>query len=210
MKSYLNLIFARNFIPLINKPTRISKHNTTIIDHILTNTFINENYSSGVIKTDISDHFPVFFAIENDDVLRTKKSVFVFKRDINELRLREFNESLLRVKWTNVLENTDANAAYNQFLETFLSHYNTFFPKKKIKIKTKNLASPWITRGIVKSSKRKQKLYEKFLKRRTNRNEENYKNYKRLFEPLNKNQSRIILAIVCINTIIMPKRHGTL
>ena len=181
VKSYLNLIFAHNFIPLINKPTRISKNNATIIDHILTNTFINENYSSGVIKTDISDHFPVFFVIEND-MLRTQKSIFVFKRDINPLSLKEFNESLMRVNWTNVLENTDPNAAYNQFLEIFLTHYNACFPKKKIKIKTKNLASPWITRGIIKSSKRKQKLYEKFLKQRTNRNEVNYKTYKRLFE----------------------------
>ena len=46
----------------------------------------------------------------------------------------------------------------------------------------KNLASPWIAKGILKSSKRKQKLYEKFLKRRTPRNELNYKNFKRIFE----------------------------
>ena len=37
-------------------------------------------------------------------------------------------------------------------------------PKVKIKIKPKNLLSPWISKGILKSSKRKQKLYDKFLK----------------------------------------------
>ena len=47
---------------------------------------------------------------------------------------------------------------------------------KKIKLKSKNLfTSPWITRGIIKSSKRKQKLYEKYLKRKTPRNEGIYK-----------------------------------
>ena len=63
VKSYLNIIFTQSFIPLINKPTRISKNNATIIDHLLTNTFINENYFTGIVKTDISDHFPVFFLI---------------------------------------------------------------------------------------------------------------------------------------------------
>ena len=61
VKSYLNMIFSHSFIPLINKPTRISKNNATVIDHLLTNKFINEKYLTGIVKTDISDHFPVFF-----------------------------------------------------------------------------------------------------------------------------------------------------
>ena len=125
------------------------------------------------------------FLITETKVNETRKSNFIFKREINNVNLRKFNEALLNVKWTNVLRNTDPNTAYNEFLKEFLTHYNKFFPKKKIQIKTKNLSSPWITREIVKSSKRKQKLDEKSLKRKTPRSEENYKNYKRLFENLN-------------------------
>ena len=36
----------------------------------------------------------------------------------------------------------------------------------KMKIKTKDLESPWITKGIKKSSKKKQHLYSKFLKKK--------------------------------------------
>ena len=43
-----------------------------------------------------------------------------------------------------------------------------------------------MTRGIKKSSKRKQKLYNKFLKNRNNQNEYEYKNYKKLFESIKK------------------------
>ena len=39
-------------------------------------------------------------------------------------------------------------------------------------------------KGIAKSSKRKQKLYEKYLKRRTNDTETAYKLYKNLFESI--------------------------
>ena len=58
----------------------------------------------------------------------------------------------------------------------------TFFPNKKIKVKSKDIQSPWITARIKKLSKCKQQLYEKFLKCRSERNEDKYKNYKRLLE----------------------------
>ena len=35
-----------------------------------------------------------------------------------------------------------------------------FFPKNQIRLKAKDLKSAWITRGIKKSFKRKQRLYE--------------------------------------------------
>ena len=48
-----------------------------------------------------------------------------------------------------------------------------------------------MTKGLLKSSKRKQKLYEKFLKKRTSRNESIYKAYKSLFESLKKKSKKI-------------------
>ena len=39
-----------------------------------------------------------------------------------------------------------------------------------------------MTKDLQKSSKRKQKLYDKFLKSKTNENENKYKTYKSLFE----------------------------
>ena len=54
--------------------------------------------------------------------------------------------------------------------------------KTKFKIKSNNKVNPWITRGIAKSSKHKQKLYEKSLKNRSIQNEKIYKDYRKLFE----------------------------
>ena len=58
------------------------------------------------------------------------------------------------------------------------------FPERKVEIKQKKLSSPWITRGLKKSSKRKPRLYEKLLKQRNDKNEKAYKMYKSLFEKL--------------------------
>ena len=47
-----------------------------------------------------------------------------------------------------------------------------------------------MTKGLLKSFKRKQKLHEKFLKKRTPRNESIYKAYKSLFDSLKKKSKK--------------------
>ena len=51
-------------------------------------------------------------------------------------------------------------------------------------LKSKTLKNPWITKGILKSSKTKQRLYDKFLKSKTYEHEISYKNYRKLFESI--------------------------
>ena len=82
------------------------------------------------------------------------------------------------------------NEAYNIFLKIFSDLYDVAFPKKEIEIKSKYLNTPWITKGIRKSSKRKQRLYEKYLKLRSKENEKTYKTYKNLFERIKKNAKK--------------------
>ena len=71
-----------------------------------------------------------------------------------------------------------------------LSQYNECFPKIKIKLKPRKHFRPWITLGIRKSSKRKQRLYEKFLKTRAAKSETEYKTYKNMFETIKLKSKR--------------------
>ena len=48
-----------------------------------------------------------------------------------------------------------------------------------------------MSRGLLKSSKQKQRLYNKFLKHRTYTNETNYKTYKNLFEKIKKVSKKV-------------------
>ena len=65
-----------------------------------------------------------------------------------------------------------------------------FSTKKKIKIKNKDLQSPWITNAIKKYPKRKERLYNKFLKNRNKKKQTEYKNYKNLFEAIKKRSKK--------------------
>ena len=53
------------------------------------------------------------------------------------------------------------------------------------------MKSPWITKGLKKSSKRKQKLYVEFLEKRNEKTEKDYLDYKKLFESLKKRSKKM-------------------
>ena len=77
---------------------------------------------------------------------------------------------------------------------TFCTIYDTFFPMNKMKIKTKDLESPWITKGIKKSSKKKQRLYLKFLKKWNEKTKKEYQDYKKLFESIKKRSKKLYFS----------------
>ena len=96
VKSYCNTSFFHNFIPAINKPTRVSNHNVTIIDHILTTSF-DSNIDTRILKVDISDHFPIFFTSKSIDVKTTQDPVFVTKHNIKSFTLSLLKEKSVKV-----------------------------------------------------------------------------------------------------------------
>jgi hypothetical protein len=53
---YIDNVFAKGFLPLILKPTRITQSTATLIDHIYSND-IKSNSTSGIIINDLVDHF---------------------------------------------------------------------------------------------------------------------------------------------------------
>ena len=71
-------------IPTINKPTRVTRHTATAIDHVFTNTIMgNIEIKAAIVKTDISDHFPIIFATKNKiDAEITEQ--YIFKRNISD------------------------------------------------------------------------------------------------------------------------------
>ena len=60
-------LFSNGFVPMITRPTRVTSNSATLIDNIFTNQVNNNNINhvmSGILLTDISDHYPIFH-IEN-------------------------------------------------------------------------------------------------------------------------------------------------
>ena len=124
---------------------------STLIDNI----FINNNieYQSGIIETDISDHYSTFIIIPEiipDSQTEPNK---VSSRLINEFRQRKFNNDLYKSDIMLVMNNYDAKSACEQFLTNFDSEYDKSFPIKS-KIPTyKDILKPWIDDTAIKRMK---------------------------------------------------------
>ena len=84
--------------------------------------------------------------------------------------------------YEEITQTLNPNDSYCIFIEKSIKIYDQAFPL--LKIKGKSLVSPWITNGIRKASKKKQRLYEKFIKHKTTKTLETYKSYKNLFEKI--------------------------
>ena len=95
VQNFVNLMFEFSMIPTINKPTRVTSYKATAIDNIITNAILDKDFKSAIIKTDLSDLFPVIIVIK----LKTKFSnnqvdQFIFKRDFNGNTLTLFKQNL--------------------------------------------------------------------------------------------------------------------
>ena len=60
VRNFVNLIFQHSLVLIVNKHTRVTKKHSTLIDYIITNSFTDQENLTGILKTDISVHFPIF------------------------------------------------------------------------------------------------------------------------------------------------------
>ena len=87
------------------------------------------------------------------------------KRTINDKKIEAFLQNLYQYDWNTIKTNQGTKEAYNNFILIFCTIYDTFFPMNKIKIKTRDLESTWITKVIKKSKifRHQFSLYKTFI-----------------------------------------------
>ena len=105
---------------------------------------------------------------------------------------REFEEHFDKKYWDYIKEIDNPDETYNKLWYDFSSLYEGAFPKLEIKIKQKVFINLWVTKGIMRFSKKKQ-LFNKFLISRAKENDVIYKAYKNLFETIRKKIEKDLL-----------------
>ena len=113
--------------------------------------------TSGSVAIEIADHLPVFTILYEIDQMPFPDS-FEF-RDF-----KRFNSDLLKmaldvVDWSPVFSSFDVNESLSRFLHIFNSVSNKYAPLKSFKVRN-SASKPWITIGLKKSIKVRDKLYK--------------------------------------------------
>ena len=94
VQSFVNLMFRCGMVPVINKPTRVTRYTTTAIDHMFTNSIINTEIKSAIIKTDISDHFPILFVAKVNVDVNIKTEQHILKPNICDQSIKKLKQKL--------------------------------------------------------------------------------------------------------------------
>ena len=112
-------MYSLGLYPLLDRPSRITNHSSTLIDNIFTNA--KEYNNVGVLLVnDITDHLPIFAFCDYPDLKRQEKKLHTKKRIINKNTVDLLADNLPEVDWDNVLNLSEVDLAYNAFLSTFV------------------------------------------------------------------------------------------
>ena len=156
---YINSLISKSFIPIITLPTRVKHQSATLIDHIWRNK-IDNNYESGILINSLSDHFPVVYIEKNKQKLGNPTEIY--RRKFNNTSTKAFCETMKSSTWENVIHEKCPKLSFNNFFEMINSAVELNFPVIKVKLNPKKFKhSPWMTKGLFISHKRKEKLFAK-------------------------------------------------
>ena len=113
-------------VPVINKPTRVTKNTATAIDHIFINSVATTKFKTGIIKLDISDHFPIFFVADYNIHIKETKGRFIFRRNLSDNSVEKFKYKLRTVSQTLLIQ-----IRHMITLLKFLAHFMMSVPQKR-------------------------------------------------------------------------------
>ena len=158
---FLSSLQSCYLAPAIDKPTRVRPTSATLIDNIFVNN-PDKVMACGNLITDLSDHFAQFCILKSMKAkarITGKKSKI---RDFSRFSSDRLNADLSNVDWSALFanESNDINSIFSSFYNKFNKLVNKHAPMKKISNrKAKQFSKPWITKGLLKSIRVKNKLY---------------------------------------------------
>jgi exonuclease III len=179
--NFMNILMINNFIPHITLPTRITENSVSLIDHILIKTKlknVEDTKTCGNIYSDISDHLPNFLLLKFDtNSKRTITNNRPFIRLFGKNNLSRFHDVMSKERWIEIYSENDPTIALYAFLNKYNKHFQDCFPLTKLS-KKRFKDKKWLTNGLLKCIKRKNRLYKIFLHHPNEINTLTYKKYK--------------------------------
>ena len=165
---FLDMVLGHSFYPQITLPTRLNNSSgATLIDNVLCKLSSHSiSTCSGIILDQLSDHFPYFVSLDN---LLTRK-MKPPKRVKRTMNCPKSMEDMLNYMKTNDVSGRlnndlteDPNTNYGILHEHMKAAKAIYFPLKYVKFhKHRHKKNKWITSGILRSIKFRDKMYVQF------------------------------------------------
>ena len=164
-EEFINTIVSYDFLPYILQPTRITDHTATLIGNIFFNS--NEFFSiSGNLVCDLTDHLPNFLFLNT--LSWTANNGARYLRDYSTLVQEDLLLDVQAIEWENMFKDKDINQTFDSFYSVINTTIDKHAPLKKLsKKEAKFQSKPWISQGIRKPIKTKNKLFNCFVRNKS-------------------------------------------
>ena len=164
---FFEVMMSNFLLPVINKPTKINRLNSSVIDNIFTSN-LHPDTKSGNLSLNLSDgHLPSFLITPKPNQNHLPKKHNLYMRDMRNFRTESFLDDFNEVDWDETINVTECNV--NKSMTNFLGKFNTILEKhapirKKTQKEYKQTFKPWITNELNSKIKEKAKAFKKYMK----------------------------------------------
>lgn len=148
---YLDILSDLGFIACIDKVTRPASK--TCIDHFFITLPLSFTASSAVLETEITDHFTTYLELQST----RSKNMEINNCTSKTINWQSIGVELNSFNWNNILNSVDVDEAsemFNKVIGQILDKYTIIENKSAKASKLK----PWITNGLLKSIRYRDKL----------------------------------------------------
>ena len=163
-QEFLSSMLGNNLMPTITRPTRITQTTANLIDNVFVTGNLHQNVDSLILLNDMSDHLPSLILLKQTK-LKDKRPIIFESQMLNDCKIKQIKESLLKVDWSGELNSKICDTNFNKFNEIVQRTMNKIAPLRTIRVSGKHrFGEPWMTKGIETSARKKQKLYKESVR----------------------------------------------
>ena len=189
-QNIIDIASSYGYIQIVSRPTRITDHSATLIDHIYTNN-LEDTISCNVLTTDLSDHLAIVTTINLDNTSTSSYRSASYNQNPAQTNVRSFNEAnnhkfrdlIMEENWSVILTNThDADQQFDCLNSAYNRIYNAAYPTKRQSQRRQNERvnpKPWILPWLEEAIERKNQAYHDFVKEPDDRNQLKYDRLKK-------------------------------
>ena len=163
-QDYINQKLELGMLPMVTRPTRITKTSATLIDNIIVSMNYVGRYSCNVLIDNISDHLPSILLLSGITAHK-KRPVLIKSRNLRKHNMEVLKQSLDNTNFKRLIVVNDLNTSFSNVHSKLVEQIDWFVPETTCTICGKKLwREPWISAGLLKSITRCKKLYKDTLR----------------------------------------------
>ena len=186
---YVNAIGSYGTNLFIDKPTRVTDHSATCLDHVYSNLPACD-LDNHIVLSDATDHYSTITKVKQAVKINKKEAIYRRKTNLTEQEWENFNNELGAILTEKISCSVDSDANYiaTVISNTYQKLLDKYMPLKKLSRKERRyFYKPWITSAIKVSIRKKNKLFIKSKRNKDPVYAQEYKTYRNMLTRTKRN-----------------------